>query len=104
MSKAPTTLEMDGLYSREDIDNRYRVMSLCSLCNTWNELDTRESKKAPCTSCGAASYDQRTTYSIRTWNRDMGKKKKKPKDDDRNQGNAANAWNNPQFIKSKYKK
>lgn len=69
-SKVPTTLEMDGLFTEEDIKNRFFVMKPCSVCLKFSKQDTRERDK-PCSYCGGAlGINGRYWASIRTWRGD----------------------------------
>lgn len=70
-----TTLEMDGIFSLEDIRNRFFVMVPCLDCLQFTKQDTREKFK-PCEHCGSENHDPFSTdwSSIRTWS-----KKKKAK-------------------------
>lgn len=77
--KTLTTFEMDGLFTQEDIDNRYYVMAQCSECPTWTKTDTRD-YKFKCTNCGSDKYNMKETRSIRSWaaTKDL-KKERKPR-------------------------
>lgn len=44
----PTTMEMDGLFTEEDIKNRFFVMKPCIDCGQYSKQDSREdNKKCP---------------------------------------------------------
>lgn len=64
--KVPTTFEMDGLFTQEDIDNRHYTMGQCLSCNEWSKWDRRVGKWK-CLSCGGEEYDRNGSKSIRTW-------------------------------------
>ncbi len=61
-----TTLEMDGLFTEEDIANQYLIMGQCKLCDEWSQWDSRYGKWK-CSYCGTDKYDIRGSRSIRTW-------------------------------------
>lgn len=68
MNKVPTTFEMDGLYTEEDIANRFFVMKPCIECGKYTKQDVRVDN-VPCQYCGgdmaiASNY----CMSIRTFN------------------------------------
>lgn len=67
---------MDGLFTQEDIDNRFFIMALCMVCRVWTKFDTR-TKNFVCV-CGSDKYDTRESRSIRSWvaTKDMKKEKK----------------------------
>ncbi len=67
MDRVRTTLEMDGLYTQEDIDNRFCVMKPCVECLKFTQQDVRIAD-TPCQYCGGkigivSSY----WYSLRTF-------------------------------------
>jgi rRNA maturation endonuclease Nob1 len=66
-NRIPTTFEMDGLFSQEDIDNRHKVMKQCTRCSKWTQQNT-EREDIPCTNCGAIAFDIQSTKSLRTFN------------------------------------
>lgn len=57
---------MDGLFTKEDIDNRYLVMGQCNDCSEWSQWNTTVGKWK-CSYCGGDSYDMRGSRSIRSW-------------------------------------
>lgn len=73
---------MDGLFTQEDIDNRFYVMGLCSTkkCGQWEKVDLRDHKFV-CSECGGMKYDGREARSIRSWNatKNQPKEKKPPR-------------------------
>lgn len=74
----PTTFEMDGLITREDILDRHTVMLQCRLCKKWTRHnDYMITKKyVPCSECGKKSYDPSSMKSIRTYNPTLDNKRK----------------------------
>ncbi len=68
---------MDGLFTQEDIDNRYFLMCQCLACNEWVKVDTRTEEFA--CKCGGNKYNQRESRSIRTWKTTKDLKKRKGK-------------------------
>lgn len=72
----PTTFEMDGLFTQEDIDNCFYVMRNCLRCNTWYQGDRRIKEHVPCPSCGSGTYDMKSQCSLRTFNPKAKKIKK----------------------------
>lgn len=68
MTKVPTTLEMDGLYTDEDIANRHFVMKPCVSCGKYTKQDVRVAN-VPCQYCGGAmAIASNYWMSIRTFN------------------------------------
>lgn len=66
MSK--TTLEMDGLITEEDVNNRFFLMKPCQKCLKFSRHDRREVDR-PCPFCGGQiSRNGSYWYSIRTFN------------------------------------
>lgn len=71
----PTTFEMDGLFTQEDIDNRFKVMKQCRNCSKWTQQNTERKEDSPCTNlmpnkelCGSTSFDPTSTTSLRSFN------------------------------------
>lgn len=65
----PTTFEMDGLYTEEDIRNRHQVMLQCIDCRSWTQHDIEHGlKHKPCSNCGNTNYDWKSLKSKRTFN------------------------------------
>jgi len=81
MIKAPTTFEIDGLSTPEEIADRHRVMMQCSKCLKYTEQDNsalgRSKKYIPCEYCKSLSFIINSTISVRTYN--PNKKKAAPK-------------------------
>lgn len=61
-----TTFEMDGLFTKEDIDNRHFVMGQCLECKQWSKWDTRVGRWQ-CDFDKTYKYDITGSRSIRTW-------------------------------------
>lgn len=80
-SSPKTTMQMDSLYTQEDIDNRYYIMGKCDACGEWSKWDSRIGKWK-CSYCGGDQYDMRGGRSIRTWltTKDMKKTRRSKKD------------------------
>lgn len=84
-----TTFEMDGLFTQEDIDNRYKLMTQCATCGEYSKWDTepvvdattlKETKRPfNCSYCGSESYVYNSGVSIRTYNPLTHNKRKKRK-------------------------
>lgn len=77
-----TTLEMDGIFTDEDIKNRYSVVFQCKLCRRWtrhdNYLPGEHNTFRPCSNCGETAYDRASVKSFRTYN-PLSDIKRKPK-------------------------
>jgi len=76
----PTTFEMDGLFTEEDIRNRHQVMLQCIECNAWTQHDIEHGLvHKPCGKCGKVNYDWKSLKSKRTFNvtTDVKRKPKK---------------------------
>lgn len=64
----PTTLEMDGLFTEEDIKNRFFVMKPCTVCLRYSKHDIRRPLQN-CPYCNnKMGINGRYWYSIRTYN------------------------------------
>lgn len=67
----PTTNEMDGLLTEDDIKNRYRVMIQCRECRKWTQHNDwtpdGPHNHLPCSSCGKINYDPWSMKSLRTY-------------------------------------
>lgn len=61
-----STFEMDGLFTQDDIDNRFYVMGQCLNCDQWNRFDNRD-YKYKCSNCSSEKWNLRESRSIRTW-------------------------------------
>jgi len=70
-----TTLEMDGLFTEEDIANKDFIMGQCKKCNEWSKIDLKD--HIFLCKCGEKEYDMRGSRSIRTWltTKDLKKRK-----------------------------
>lgn len=88
----PTTAEMDGLLTVEDMRERNQVVVQCFQCMRWTQ-QTHGTDYTPCTGlvrgqqyvdgrgkvvpgCGAINYDSTSMKSLRTYNRDIDNKRK----------------------------
>lgn len=73
-----TTFEMDGLFTQEDIDNRFKVMQQCTKCNKWTlqNIDPNRINKTPnpCINktndivCNSTAFNPKSSTSLRTFN------------------------------------
>lgn len=76
-----TTLEMDGLFTEDDIKNIATVVYQCRSCKKWtrhyNHV-TSHNSYVPCENCGETNYDQSSIKSLRTYNQ-FTDNKRKPK-------------------------
>lgn len=81
-NRIPTIFEMDGLFTEEDIKNRYTVVFQCSECKKWtihkNWIPGQKNTHIPCVGCQGIKYDQRSIKSLRTYN-PLVDNKRKPK-------------------------
>lgn len=65
----PTTLEMDGLFTEEDIKDRFFVMKPCIDCGKFTKQDTRKPDER--CACGGEMTKNSTYYaSLRTYRPD----------------------------------
>lgn len=88
----PTTAEMDGLLTQEDMRYRDQVVVQCIRCARWTQ-QTLRTEYTPCASmikgqpyvddrnkivpgCGATNYDSTSMKSLRTYNKDTDNKRK----------------------------
>lgn len=80
MSSIPTTLEMDGFFTQEDIDNRHTVVFQCKNCRKWtkheNWLPGEANRHIPCSGCGETKYDSSSIKSLRSYNPTTDNKRK----------------------------
>jgi hypothetical protein len=77
----PTTAEMDGLLTQEDMRNRFKVVMQCKNCKKWTTMNHPEPMKTeiiPCEGCGQKNYDSTSIKSLRTYN-PLTDNKRKPK-------------------------
>lgn len=76
----PTTAEMDGLLTQEDMRQRNKVVFQCTACNKWttheNWIPGERNKYVPCISCGVIAYDGSSIKSFRTYNPDTDNKRR----------------------------
>jgi len=68
----PTTAEMDGLLTKEDMRDRRTIVLQCQLCNKWtthnNWAPVEKNSYIPCTICNVVNYDLSSIKSLRTYN------------------------------------
>lgn len=71
MNKIPSTFEMDGLLTQEDIDNRHKVVWHCRECKKWTQHDNwvpgEHNTQKVCDYCGKLNYDPWSMKSLRTY-------------------------------------
>jgi hypothetical protein len=67
-NKIPTTDEMDGLLTPEDIAKKYSVFLQCRQCNKWTPADYRHLKNLECSNCSAHDFDSQSITSERSFN------------------------------------
>ena len=76
----PTTAEMDGLYTQDDMRYRNKVVFQCTKCNKWtaheNWVAGGNNKYLPCSNCGEKAYDHSSIKSFRTYNPDVDNKRR----------------------------
>lgn len=82
--KIPTTAEMDGLLTQEDLHSRDQIVIQCFECLRWTQ-QTLGTEYTPCTAivdgkpyidgrnkvisgCGSTNYDPTSPKSLRTYN------------------------------------
>lgn len=73
----PTTAEMDGLLTIEDIRNRKQLVKQCTNCRAWTQMEVGH--EVPCTGvvkgarlpkfpgCGLIAYDYSSAKSLRNF-------------------------------------
>lgn len=67
--ETPTVFEMDGMYTKQDVQDRFYLMMPCIDCGKYTKQDRRKETK-PCQYCGGSmGIASQYHYSIRTWNR-----------------------------------
>lgn len=74
----PTTAEMNGLFTQEDMRNRHSVMFQCQKCNKWTKHTdySLNHEHVPCFNCGEIAYDSGSIKSIRTYDPEKDAKRK----------------------------
>lgn len=72
----PTTAEMDGLISIEDMRNRLQLVFQCVSCKKWTLHLHWNGKHVPCSNCNAINYDPSSIKSYRTYNAVIDNKRK----------------------------
>ena len=66
----PTTDEMDKLFTKEDIANRYTMAIQCRACKAWTtHTNFISNQYIPCHKCGLTNYDRSSIKSLRSYNR-----------------------------------
>lgn len=65
----PTTAEMDGLLTQEDMRQRHTMVFQCQKCNKWTTHKDYilNRKQLPCSNCGETAYDSSSMKSVRTY-------------------------------------
>lgn len=65
----PTTLEMDGLITEEDIANRFYVVRKCLDCGKHTKVDYRadEKRSYKCATCSSPRYNRNKQHSVRSY-------------------------------------
>lgn len=80
MVRVPTTYEMDGLFTEEDIKNKDVVVFQCRSCRKWtpHKLTAHDVwfDYVPCQHCGEVNYDMSSIKSLRTYNPFIDDKRK----------------------------
>ena len=71
----PTTLEMDGVLTPEDIQMLNKVVLQCRECKKWTQMDTRQ-RHDHCGHCGESNFDPTSLKSLRTYDEDTDKKRR----------------------------
>lgn len=64
----PTTAEMDGLKTVEDIRSRFDMVFQCINDNKWKLHQNFDGTHKPCDNCGEINYDTAGGKSYRTYN------------------------------------
>ena len=77
----PTTDQMDGLFTDEDIAEKYNAYAQCNKCFGWTYIiGTRESygmitSVGTCEHCGEHSFDPQSVISKRTFSPENAKRR-----------------------------
>ena len=64
----PTTAEMDGLMTKEDMRSRFDLVFQCVHDNKWKLHPSFNGTHLPCDTCGKKEYDIGGAKSYRTYN------------------------------------
>lgn len=64
----PTTAEMDGLYTKEDMRTRHDIVFQCVHDNKWKLHPNFHGEYLPCDTCENKDYDTGGAKSYRTYN------------------------------------
>lgn len=75
----PTTAEMDGLFTVEDMRNRTTLVFQCKNCNKWTIHKDFDGNYKPCDNCGEIQYDSSSGKSLRTYNPEVDNKRRMKK-------------------------
>lgn len=73
-----TTLEMDGVFTEEDVRNRHIAMAQCLFCYEYSKWD-KEKGDFKCAHCGSEKCVINSGVSLRTYNPQNHNKNKRPK-------------------------
>lgn len=77
----PTTEEMDGLYTEEDIAEKYNAYAQCKRCSGWTYIHgSRESYGrlsviGTCEHCGSNDFDPQSVVSKDSFNPEIAKRR-----------------------------
>lgn len=66
--EVPTAAEMDGLFTKEDMRNRFDMVFQCINDNKWKLHPRFKGTHLPCDECGETLYDTVRGKSYRTYN------------------------------------
>lgn len=72
----PTTAEMDGLYTIEDMRGRFDIVMQCVHDNKWKLHPKYDGTHLPCDTCGNTQYDTGGAKSYRSYNPETDNKKR----------------------------
>lgn len=72
----PTTAEMDGLLTKEDMRTRFDIVFQCINDNKWKLHPNFKGEYLPCDTCGNTDYDTMGGKSYRTYNPATDNKKR----------------------------
>lgn len=74
----PTTAEMDGLETVEDMRERFYIVMQCIECNKWTKMKHTllKTEIVDCENCGSRKYDTTSLKSARTYDPDKDNKRR----------------------------
>lgn len=72
----PTTAEMDGLFTKEDMRTRFDIVFQCVHDNKWKLHANFNGTYLPCDTCGNTDYDTLAGKSYRTYNPETDNKRR----------------------------